>query len=413
MTSYLDRLDATPADARWPLVRRWMFEEPLPFYAELLRYRPVLKLPELTLVARHADCVEVLQRHDLFSVKLYEPKQGQYWMAQDDTPQHCREKAIMQSILDREDVAVMRAWVAGEAAERLRAAGGELDLVEGLTRAVPVALVQRWFGLTDSDAAELERWSYWNQQDCFWNQPFDAHVVSDPAAITTNREQANEAMRTYLGGLLQRRGQVLAQGATTDDPVCRLLRLSGSNAVRLDAAGVALNAGGLLIGAVETTSHAAVNALEVILEEPARAEQARAAARSNEPSAVDGFVLEALRFKPAFPYFFRTAEVDCVLARNTDYATRVPAGTTVLALTHAAMHDSAAVDDPATFDADRGYAGFLFGLGIHQCLGRAIGGVMIPEIVRQALRLEGVEPGSIDRPTSAVPESWPWRWQSA
>ena len=79
---------------------------------------------------------------DIFSVALYKPKQGDYWMAQDDTAVHWREKSIMRAILDREDIPDIRTFVAHKAAELLAAAGGSMDAVPGLTRAVPLALVQ-------------------------------------------------------------------------------------------------------------------------------------------------------------------------------------------------------------------------------------------------------------------------------
>jgi formylglycine-generating enzyme required for sulfatase activity len=44
---------------------------------------------------------------------------------------------------------------------------------------------------------------------------------------------------------------------------------------------------------------------------------------------------------------------------------------------------------------------------------RALGGsgrVMIPEIVRQSLRLDGLSAGPVDRKGGPVPESWQWRW---
>ena len=92
MAHYLHRFDATPVAERWPLVRRWMSEEPRPFFDELRRDRPVLATPEVTLAARFSDCRDILLRHDIFSVALYKPKQGDYWMAQDDTAVHWREK---------------------------------------------------------------------------------------------------------------------------------------------------------------------------------------------------------------------------------------------------------------------------------------------------------------------------------
>lgn len=411
MASYLQQFEGTPAAERWPLVRRWMREEPMPFYAELRRHRPILATPEVTLAASFDDCVEILRRHDLFSVALYRPKQGAYWMAQDDTPQHWREKGLMKAVLDREDVPAIRDYVARKSAALLCAAGGSLDAVSGLTRAVPLAVVQDWFGFADSDPADLCRWSYWNQMDAFWNQPFDAGSVSDPAKIVAEREAANEEMRAYLVALVQRRAAELQSGQDNGDTVSRLLRLSFSKAVTFDLPSVVLNVGGLLIGAVETTSHAAVSALEFLLDRPDELARARAAAASDDPSAFDGYVFEALRFKPAFPYFFRVCERDAVLSRATDHETPVAQGTTVLALTHSAMFDDGGFSDPTRFDAGRSTGNaFHFGLGLHECLGRAIGAAMIPEIVRQALRLDGLRAEPVDRRGGPVPESWSWRW---
>src|SRR5690606_11039643 len=140
-----------------------------------------------TLVTRHADCTEILYRYDLFSVGHYAPKQGDDWMAHDDTPTHWRDKSVMRAVLDREDIPRIRAWVGKEAACRRHAGDGALEAVEGLTRAVPLALVQRWFGFEGSDVAELGAWSYWNQMDAFWNQPFYQGDYGDPAAIVAER----------------------------------------------------------------------------------------------------------------------------------------------------------------------------------------------------------------------------------
>ena len=412
MGGYLERFDQTPATERWPLVRRWMFEEPLPFYAELRKYRPVLAMPDAVLAARYADCAEILRRFDVFSVRLYGPKQGDYWMAQDDTAIHWREKSVMRAILDREDIPAIRTYVENKAVEILRAARGEIDAVDGLTRAIPIALVQDWFGFVDSDPKELQRWSYWNQMDAFWNQPFDAVAVADPARIVEEREAANAAMRPYLIGLVQRRAAELQAGAGGNDPVSRLLKLSFSKALEFEVDRVVLNLGGLLIGAVETTSHACVNALDGLLRRPEWLDRARAAAAAGDVATFDGCVFEALRFKPAFPYFFRVCEKDTLLARGSDYQTPIAAGQTVLAVTLSAMFDELAFARPDEFLPDRERSNmFHFGLGLHECLGRAIGAVMIPEIVRQALLLPDLQVGRIDRQGGPVPEHWAWRWK--
>jgi cytochrome P450 len=412
MPSYLQQFDATPAAERWKLVRGWIFNEPLPFFAELRQNRPVLVLPGMTLATQFDDCREILLRHDLFSVALYKPKQGDYWMDEDDTAVHFREKSIMKAILDREEIPAIRSYVANKAAALLAAAGGTIDAVMGLTRAVPIALVQDWFGFVHSDAALLRKWSYWNQIDAFWNQPFDSIIWPDQSKVVDERESANKEMAVYLVALIAGREGELKLGAPPRDSVSRLLALSASKAVNFDLKRVIINTGGLLIGAVETTSHATVNALEILLQRPDQLAQAIAAAKSDDATAVDGFVYEALRFKPAFPYFFRTCEQDTAIGRGTNHETAVAKGTTVLAVTHSAMFDAAGFTNPERFDPGRDQGNhFHFGLGLHECLGRAIAQVMIPEIVRQSLRLPGLTAAAVDYKGGPVPEAWQWNWQ--
>lgn len=408
--SYLARIDAAPEAARWPMVRAWMRTEPLPLYAELRRYRPVLDLGDVILATRHSDCTEILARHDLFSVEPYQAKQGEYWMAQDDTARHWREKSIMRAILDFEMVPELREWAEAEAGRRLDAAAGTtLDLVAAVTRGVPLAVVERFFGLEGAKPGALFEWSYWNQMDAFWNQPFDEPEFAAPAEIVARREAANEEMRAFLIGLVQNRAAALQAGQPGSDMISRLLILSHSGALRFDLPQVVLNAGGLLIGAVETTSHAAVNALLVLGADPERRAAAVAAARSECAAALDGHVFEALRFKPAFPYFFRRTTSDTCLARGTDHETRVPKGKMVLAVTHSAMFDPRAVDTPERFDPGRGLqCTFTFGYGLHGCLGRAVGAALVPAIVRAVLGRKGCFPGAVAYRNGPVPEAWPW-----
>lgn len=407
---YLDQIDAAPEANRWPMVRDWMRTEPLPLYAELRRYRPVIDLGPVVLASRHSDCTDILARHDLFTVQPYEAKQGAFWMAQDDTARHWREKGIMRAVLDMETVPEIRAWAEAEVTRRMEAAGcDQIDLIRDITRGVPLAMVETFFGFEGADHAEMLDWSYWNQMDAFWNQPFDDPHFATPDEIVQRREAGNEAMRAYLTGLVQRRAAELQAGQANTDMVSRLLILSGSGALNFDVPVAVLNIGGLLIGAVETTSHAAANALTVLLSDPARRAEAIAAANSDDAAAFDGYVYEALRFRPAFPYFFRRTSAQTRLARGTDHETSIAEGKMVLALTHSAMFDVTAHDAPDRFDPKRGLNGsFTFGYGLHECLGRAIGAALIPAIVRSTLRRASAEPGVIDYRGGPVPESWPW-----
>jgi cytochrome P450 len=413
MASYLERFDATSDVERWPAVQRWMFEEPLPFFAELRSHRPILVTPAATLVARFADCREILLRHDAFSVALYKPKQGDYWMAQDDTPVHWREKSIMRAVLDREQIPDIRRFIADRSAALLNNAGGTIEAVGGLTRAVPIALVQEWFGFVDADPKEMFEWSFWNQYDAFHNQPFDADPRS--AEIIAKREAGNARMRDYLVALVQRRAGELRGGAKNTDVVSRLLILAASGALKFDPARVILNVGGLLIGAVETTSQAVIHSLAELLARPEILAEAQAAAALDAPEAFDGYAFEALRFRPISPYMFRVCETDTRLASGTDHVATVRKGTTVLPLVHSAMFDEAAFPNPDRFDPGRPLGNtFHLGLGLHECLGRAIAQVMIPEIVRQCLRLPAIAAeGPVDQAGGPFPERFVLRWQTA
>lgn len=415
MDSYLEKIEQTPLKQQWPLVRKWMDEEPLALYAELREFRPVLKLPELTIVTRFSDCASVLRQHDIFSVALYKPKQGDFWMAQDDTAMHWREKSIMRSVLDLEQLADIRCFVAEKASMLLHNAQGCIDAVNGLCRALPIALVQERFGFDESDPKDLLEWSYWNQYDAFHNQPFDSVVVEDPALIVTKRKASGERISAYLVELIQRRAAELKAGKVNNDPVTRLLKLSMSGALEFDIPRVAQNAGGLLIGSVETTSHAAINALSWLLERPEQLSVAVSAASNDDPAEFDGYVFEALRFNPAFPYFFRVCEKATQLAAGTDYAHDITPGTTVMALTHSAMFDETAFPDPKRFKPTRPWTNaFHFGQGIHECLGRHIAQAMIPEIVRQVLLLPGVHAaGPVEKKGGPVPEFYPLEWESS
>ncbi len=411
MASYLDRIEQAAPAARWPMVRQWMEQEPLPLFAELREYRPVLELPELSFVTRFEDCITVLRQPEVFTVALYQPKQGGYWMSHDETARHWREKSIMRSVLDLEELANVRRFIGERTVSLLQAAGGGIDAVNGLCRAIPIALVRERFGFTESDPEQLREWSYWNQYDAFHNQPFDADRVRDSARIVARREAANAQMVAYLLPLVQRRVALIMSGQSPHDSVTRLVRIALSGAVQFDLPRIAQNVGGLLIGTVETTSHAAINALEELLRRVDVLPQAIAAAEGPDPTEFDGYVWEALRFNPPFPYFFRKCAKRARLAYGT---TTVEPGTIVLPCVHAAMFDPSVFERAADFDPARGTENtFHFGYGHHECLGRHVARQMVPEIVRNVLRMPGIQAaGPVEKRGGPFPESFPLRWNA-
>ena len=412
MGAYLDRITALPVDRRWAEVRRLVFAEPMSFFAELRAEAPVLVLDRLTLVTRLADCMLVLRRPDSFGVDLYEPKQGGYFMAQDDTARHWREKSVMKAVLDVEDIPKLRDWVGRRTRDTLDAdLGGSapFDLVRRVTRGLPIALVQEWFGLDGSNPDRLIEWSYWNQQDAFWNQPFDSvRPGIDQGAIIAARKRASFQMALYLGRLVASRSLAVTLGSDADDPATRIVRLAMRGKLRFDRRDALFNIGGLLIGAVETTSHAVCNALSELTVDPGRLAAARRAARDPDRQVIDGHVFEALRFRPAFPYFFRLCKRETEVCGGTAFSTLIPEGMTVLAVTQSGMFDPAGFPDPGRFDPGRDFSDtFTFGHGHHACLGRHVAAAMVPEIVRQILRRDDLDLGNgPDFAGGTVPQHW-------
>ncbi len=441
LRDYLGILDATPVDQQFPLVRQWMDHEPLPFFRVLRERRPVLVTPVCTLLARFDHVTEVLQQPRVFTTALYLPKMGngQYLMCHDDDALHTREKSLMQSLLNRDDLPAVRALVGRLARTALDGASERsIDAISDYTRMVPARLVQEYFGLKGRDVRELMEWSYWNQVDTFHNLPFDLLTDAQRAEIVRRHDETGKALGLYVAEITAARlAAVTVEAPATpllalrhwlaekfsgvsgktapkleDDIVSRLMRTHVPGTVDIDLLRKGINAGGLLIGAIETTSPAVAAVIRFLLERPALRDQAIAAARLPDPAAFDGIVWEALRFVPISPYLFRETSVATTLARGTPDAVEVPAGTLVLVLTQSAMFDPRAFERPDEFLSNRNwYHYFHFGFGPHECLGRYVGMVMIPEMVRQILLRPGLrEQRPMDFGDGPFPQHWQLCW---
>lgn len=407
---YLEQYAAAAEQAKWPLVRNWIKSAPLPFFRELRERQPILETPACTLLANFDDVVEILKQPKMFTVELYKPKMGDYLMTEDDTPMHNREKEIMLSFLRHDDLPRVRQFVAGKAKEVLDHANGHIDLAADYSRIVPAAMVQSYFGLDGIDPRTLIKWSYWNQYDAFHNQPF--HDLPNAEQVHQNMKSNNMWLSIYIGWLMLRKFWKIKFGRPADDVVTRVLSAHYPKEANFTLVRQGINSGGLLIGAVETTSQAVIQAIDELMRRPQMMAAAIEAARSGDNAKFDGYVWEALRFNITFKYIFRTAAQDYTLARGTPRGTLIKKGTTVLALVHSAMFDPLHFPDPERFDPTRPYGdSFHFGFGSHECMGRYIGMVMIPEMVRQVLLRPGVHAdGPIDFKGGPLPESYSLTW---
>lgn len=415
---YLEEFDRADEKDRYPLVQKWIRDEPLPFFKQLRKERPVLETPECTLVANFTDVRDMLQMPKIFTVDLYKPKMGVtgpddgYLMAHDDDALHYREKSLMQGLLNRKDLPRIRKMVGETAARLLEEAGGRIEFVNDYCRMVPVYLVQDYFGLNGIDREKLIEWSYWNQYDAFNNQPFDMLTDQEHSKIVEMHDKASEELVAYIASLIVRRVlrvktmdlfyMVLSpvqkliyrligmsEPERHEDMVTRMVRSKFAKSADFPITRVGLNAGGLLIGAVETTSQAVAQIVQFFLDRPDLLKQVKDKARGSDVAAFDAMVWEALRFVPIRPDIFRISAADYTIAKGTGHETKIKSGTIVRLLILSAMFDPYAYDRPDEFDPDRTFDhNFAFGFGQHECLGKYVGMEMIPEMVRQAVLLD-------------------------
>ena len=437
MKNYLAEYDAAPEASKYPLVQKWMKTEPLPFFKQLREQRPILVTPECTLVANFTDVRDALQMPKVFTVNLYKPKMNVtkdddgYLMAHDDNALHYREKSLMQGMLNRDDIPRVRKLIKERSQDILDNANGHIEIVNEYCRMVPAILVQEYFGLDGIEPKKLLKWSFWNQYNTFHNQPFDLNTKEKYDHIVDTHAQCSKELVAYMAKLMVRKLIVVKVGdlltlpwralkllfrmqakESTDDIVKRMLRSSTAREVDFNLVRVGTNAGGLLIGAIETTSQAVAQVIQFFIDRPELLKLAKAAAKSDD-AQIDGMVWEALRYVPISPYMFRQMGEDYTLAKGTDWETTIKKGTNVLTLTQSAMFDPYAFENPEEFNPKRNwYHHFNYGFASHECLGKYIGMAMIPEMVRQVLLKDELNPASImDYKEGPFPESYKLSWK--
>ena len=364
----------------------------LPFFKELRDDRPILQSPTATLIAQFRDVEEILHREEVFSVSPYLPRMmgviGPFVLSQDITPSYDHDISVMRLVVRREDLPRVKDIVSRHAAEvvsELFQEGGPVDIVQTLTRRVPVRLADEYFGFSAPQDEQMMGWA----RSCF--QEFFINLVDDPE-IRAPAVAAGVEMRKRLDALLAERRAWDVDGR--DDVMGRLLRLQRTGDVAgLDNDGICRTLMGLVIGMVETTSQAAVQALLVLFSRPDVLARAAAAATAGDDEALSASIFEALRFRPINPMIVRVAKEDYRLAAGEQHETLIRKGTTVFALTWSAMFDPRVLDAPEEFRFDRPDYHYLhFATGLHACFGRYISWIQIPQILKPLLKLKSLHP---------------------
>ncbi len=390
--SYLAEYDSiSPANTlqRIQAVSKWIRnrDDVRAFFAELRERRPIFFTPAFTFITKYEDVLEVLNRDDIFSVRLNGLKMdeavGPFMLGRDRTAINYHDKSLMRLVLAREDLPRVRKLVSKitEEAVNASACSGEIELVKNIARRVPVKLCGAYFGFPGPDEESMFRWSKATQTDFFKN------ITNDPQ-IHQEAVQAGKELASYLTTLIAQKRKEIADNSQEhdNDVLTRLLLAEFPDQLGFKSDRLITNISGLLVGTVETTAQAVVQALEQILLHPGIGKRALKAAKADSLVEFDNIVWEALRFNPINPLVFRYTETDTLLAEGTEREVKIPQGTIVFACTASAMWDSNFVVNADQFRVGRpSHSYFHFGYAAHECLGKYVGMVMIPEIIRVLL----------------------------
>lgn len=357
------------------------------------------------IVTRFDDVKDVLRRDDDFEA-VYGPRMIEitagrnFFLGMRDTPEYTRDVSNMRLAVRRNDLPVIvLPFVAGRAAELVRASKGRIDVPQDLTLRVPAQLMDLYFGTPGPSEKDMIAWT----TIMFWYLFIDLNA--DPGIGAAALDGAAKC-RAYLDAAIAERKR---NPTTRDDILNRCLEMQKGGMPGMDDLSIRNNIIGLLIGAVPTTSKACIHALDQLLSRPEALAAAQNCARENDDALLAAHVFEALRFNPVNPMIYRRALRDTAIAPSTMRSVQVQKDTMVLAANLSAMFDRLRVKDPENFHADRPWTDYiLWGDGLHTCFGAHINQVMIPQVLKPLLQQEGLRraagtPGKVDNGGTPFP----------
>ena len=388
MTNYLNQIDAATPPQQVALLG-FLQTDPKGLFEELRASRPILQVPGLAVVSKFRDVIEVLERQSDFTIQTYTPKMaratGEFFLGMQDSPQYQIEVSIARLAARRTDLARIQTFVRAEAAGILAAAPKRIDVVTGYSRFVPARLVPDYFGVTGTSALDMANWIRAVFYDLFSNLGNDPVVEQDALAAAAQ-------LSAQVDKLIKQAKADLQQNGTLPDTVLnRLIELQSNPESALDDLGIRRNICGLVLGAVETTSRCVADVVDYFLDQPDLIARFLALVQKQDQASIAAWIFEALRLRPQAPFLYRVAAADTAIAKSTSYPATIPAGTLVFAGTWSAMLDPEVVDSPEQFQPGRPTYQYLhFGHGMHECFGKYINQVQIPELVSQVLQLPGV-----------------------
>jgi cytochrome P450 len=379
---YLRELNAALANEKDPvkrgqieavMVSKWLKEEPLPFLRQLRHKSPIFSTSFLTLVTRYQDVMEVLNANDIFTVDNISTKLvqdvGQTVLAMNDSPRYEHEKSLLHLAFPRSDLAHYRKLVTEQANQLLADVGvnASFDFAGDYALKVPAGAMARYLGVGELPTDKVVTWTHALFHDIFVNP------TNEPNAVAAAQDARKECI-PLIDGIIAARKQELLQAPVPAQPslIDRYLQMQHVPETYLSDEGVRDVVLGLLMGCVDLSGGAIVNALVELMKRPHVLREAIDASNVEDDTPIAGYVLEALRFRPPSNGVAALCVRDHVIGRGTQYRTKIPAGSVVLACSASAMHDGEFIEAPEEFRPGRPLStSYLFWeAGLHTCHGK-------------------------------------------
>ncbi len=363
-------------------IKNWALNN-LPFIFSIIRNTiPILKLKKLVVVSRYIDVQEVLSRPNIFGVTYTEKMRiitdgSNFFLGMNNSAKYTRDVSNMRLVVRRTDVDnIIVPMVEDFANSIVTNSNGQMDIVQELTRIVPVLFTGLYMGIPGPSHDELIDWTSTMFQYLFY--PDNSTEFDDKAV------QSAKKTRDYLDKLIQDRK---LNNEKHDDILGRCLELQTSNTPGMTDIDIRNNLLGIIIGAIPTTSKAAALVIDYLLDHPERLAIAQSSAKNDDNETIRKIVLESLRFNSFGAGIFRTTLEPYTIAKGSFRSKKIPKGSTVIALTQSAMLDGRKITNPKSFNLNRAdYQYMHFGYGLHTCFGEHINMVQIPIIVKSLLK---------------------------
>jgi cytochrome P450 len=338
--------------------------------AKLASWCDPIRVGEFVIVARHEHVLDVLHRDLDFLIAPINEKRivevnGPFVLGMDRSATLVLERGALYQALAAVALAAIRRSIEQEAAERVAAAGPEIDVVDSYARPIAAHTATALFGIRGSD----ER-TFMDVARAIFGHVF--LNLTDDKDIRERALRAAALMEAWFNDEIKRRR---GSGDVGTDMMGALMA-----AGVLDDAGVRRTLGGMLVGSIDTTASSVAKIVTMIGGDAALAK--RVAADVDDEARLAGWCREALRRWPHNPIVLRQAGGSTKVG-NKD----IEQGDRIFAWTQAAMFDAEAFPDPHDLRPDRPSAAYLhFGGGLHPCAGRAVNAFQIPALVGVLMR---------------------------